>query len=704
MVCAYTENTLNVQQKSVLEHPGGALLVLAGAGSGKTTLITQKYINLLKDANVEGKIVFTITYNNKAANEMEREVKKHLPEDFSPNDIWLGTYNSICRRILREDIDRIGISRDFTIYNDDDQARLIKHILSDMKLYEALYKGVASKLSSFKMSLLTPEDLMARESNFDFDEKMINLYVRYQDEMRRSNALDYEDLILYTIRLFKEQPEVLKKYRHTLSYLLVDEFQETNRAQYKLLCLLTGDNRNICVAGDYDQSLNKCKWDREGNVLSRFMEDFPDSKVIQLDQTFRCTENILNVSRSIITVSSEDARECLWTEKGCGEKVFHYWFTSEDEEAKYISQTIKDIYLKGTYAYDNIAIFYRVNLQSRRIEDALKKERIPYNILGAHTAYHQREIRTVIAYLRLMINKDDNVCLREIINVPNRGIGATTLKKIENLAKKEGLSLFGAIETMCEGKTISSNIREKLCGFSELLKAMSDEKPDNVAEAIKLLDSRVDYLSSLKNEVLEELYKLIEKNHYLPLRSFLDNVSLTTGNDDNPPSGGVSLTTLDNVKGLEYSIVFITGLEDGLLPYFKATDSQKELDDERKLFYVGMTRAKDLLFMTGAGKRKLYATYQDQEPSRFLSEIPRECCKWFEKKDTLANLPLRSISKKTPPPALPYNTGCRVKHPKWGVGVIRDCYGEKSDIKVTVNFPDVGIKRLALKYANLERI
>ncbi|MBF0486801.1 MAG: DUF3553 domain-containing protein [Nitrospirae bacterium] len=692
---------LSEQQEAAIDYMDGPVLVLAGAGCGKTQLITHKYAHLYnKDKEKYGSML-AVTLTNKAADEMRDRIACEINGDPGNNlkGAWVGTFYSQCNRILLKEKASIGITEDYVIYDTEDQCRLIRHILNDMKLYEALYKGISSKIRYFKSSLLTPDELLSTYSNFDFDEKLLKVYVRYQDEMRKTNALDYDDLISYTIRLFEEHPATLDMYREIFSYILVDEFQDTTYAQYQFLKLLAGDN--IFVAGDDDQTIYKSREFEAGNILTKYETDFANTKLLRLEQSFRCTQNILQVSGSVISKNTYRKPKLLWTDKKAGEKVCHYWFMSEEDEAKYIAKNIKDLYLKGNYSYSDIAILYRVNLQSRVIEEALKNERIPFKIIGSTAVYHKRETKDLISYLRMIWNKDDNVSLRWIINQPNRGITANSLNKIENEAKKEGISLYKAIVKLCTGKGFSSAIKEKLGNFLSLLDVLSEKKDITLSQGIKLVSTHTSYIEALDEGSLNDISEIMFRSGNLPLGEFLSNVSLTTANDDIRSSSAVSLMTLYNVKGMEFPVVFISGLEDGLIPYFKATETNEELDEERRLFYLGMTRAKDILFMTGARKRRLYAKFQNQEPSRFLKDIPKDCCQWIEKNA----IPANATSKPALPPVeFPYNTGCRVKHPKWGIGVIRDCYGEKNDIKVTVNFPEIGVKRLALKYANLEKI
>ncbi|MBF0320178.1 MAG: DUF3553 domain-containing protein [Nitrospirae bacterium] len=693
---------LSGQQSAAIDYMDSPILVLAGAGCGKTQLITHKFAHLYNKNREKYGSMLAVTLTNKAAGEMRDRIAFAIDDDPQSNlkGAWVGTFYSQCNRILLKEKASIGITTDYVIYDSEDQCRLIRHILNDMKLYEALYKGVAGKISYFKSSLLTPEELLSTYNNFDFDEKLLKVYVRYQDEMKRMNALDYDDLIAYTLRLFEENPDVLDSYRQMFSYILVDEFQDTTYAQYQFLKLLARDN--ILVAGDDDQTLYKSRDFETENILTKFEKDFANTKLLRLEQSFRCTQNILTVSDSVISKNSHRKHKILWSDKIAGEKVCHYWFMAEEDEAKYIAKNIKDLYLKGNYSYSDIAILYRVNLQSRVIEEALKNERIPFKVIGSSTLYHKRQMKDLISYLRLIWNRDDNVSLRWVINQPNKAITANTLNKIENEAKKEGISLYKAIVKLCAGKGFSASIKEKLGTFLTLIDMLSAKKEVTLSEAIKLVGSHTSYIESLDENSLNDISEIMYRSGNMALGEFLSTVSLTTTNDDTRCMNCVSLMTLYNVKGMEFPVVFISGLEDGLIPYFKATETTEDLDEERRLFYLGMTRAKDILFMTGARKRRLYAKFQDQEPSRFLKDIPKDCCLWIEKNAIPANAATR-----TPPPPpveFPYNTGCRVKHPKWGIGVIRDCYGEQNDIKVTVNFPNVGVKRLALKYANLEKI
>ena len=716
-----TKDILNNNQKTAIEHDEGPMLILAGAGSGKTRLVTHKYAYLLnKYHNNSQGTILAVTFSNKAAEDMRKQVLLILSQEYDNfnisgslaninlDDKWIGTFHYMCNRILRQDIHAIGYNNNFVVYDSFDQSTLIKHILKDLNIYEALYMGIASKIDYFKTSMITPEELLQKGSGYDFDEKIVKVYTRYQDELKKTSSLDLNDLVMLTIQLFEKNPDILEKYRNLFTHILVDEFQDTNFAQYKLLAMLANSRQNICVVGDDDQSIYKFKGSDVDNILTKFEKDFPNSSIVKLEQTYRCSQNILDASHSVILKNITRRSKKLWTTNGEGEKVSHHWFMTEEEEARYITKTIKDLYLKGDNTYDQISILYRVNLVSKVLENFLKLERIPYNIIDDTNVYLNKEIKDIISYLRLSVNKDDNVSLRRIINTPPRGIGSATIKKIELMAKKEGTSLYQATKNTLELKGVSSLIKDKLSGFIAMLDDISSQSYKDVVDAIKYVDKLVGYTAILDDKKIKSIFELMSNNVDTDLTKFLDTVSLNKESDFISDKGRITLTTLHNVKGLEFPVVFITGLEEGLLPHYKASSSSSDLEVERRLFYVGMTRASEKLYVTGAKRRRIYAKYQTQEPSRFLIDMPRECCNWAVQQPIVIQSTLKQ--KQTPPPVIvpqivfPYNTGCKVRHPKWGIGVIRDCYGDNDDVRVTVNFPDVGIKRLSLKFANLERI
>lgn len=691
---------LNPRQKEAVLHEGSPLLVLAGAGSGKTRVITHKFAYHTKSNKVSPHSIFAVTFTNKASDEMKSRIARLIGEDM--NGSWIGTFHSQCNRILRKEIKAIGYNSNFLIYDADDHCNLIRHILKEFRIYEAMYKGVASRISSLKSSLVTPSRFLSKTDGFGFDEKLAKVYVRYQDELRRSNALDFDDLIMLAVKLFEENPALLEKYRTIFNYVLVDEFQDTNYAQYRLLKLLAARD-NICVVGDDDQSIYKFRGADVRNILN-FEKDFPRAKVIKLEQNYRSTQNILDVSGAVIAGNQDRKAKKLWTERGCGEKVYHCWFNTEEDEAKHIAAMIKELYLKGECRYKDFAVLYRVNFQARAIEDALKDEMIPYRVMGGISFYQRKEIKDVIAYMRLAMNPDDNVSLRRIINCPPRGIGAATFSKVEHQAKNKSLSLFAAIKAILKANSVALSVREKLNGFVKIIEHIASDEYRSAADMLKAIIEKTGYMDFMEEEKTHNIYELIASAEGKDIGDFSDRAALLTAMDEVNAENSVSLMTLHSTKGLEFPVVFVAGLEDGLMPYFKALQNEDEISEERRLFYVGMTRAKDVLWLTGTKKRRLYTKVQEQEPSRFLADIPQQCCQRIEKSASPQPLTVsvkRAVQFRKP---LLYVVGCRVKHPKWGVGVIRECYGDGDEQKVMVNFPVIGVKRLALRFANLEKI
>ncbi len=694
---------LNPQQKEALKHIDGPLLVLAGAGSGKTKVITHKYAYYVKNQKTPPESILTVTFTNKAAKEMKERIHALLGRELKQN--WIGTLHSQCGRILRSEIKCLGYSPHFSIYDEDDRCNLIRHILKEFKIYEALYKGVSSRINFLKSSLIGPEDFLASGDGFGFDEKLAKVYVRYQDELKRSNALDFDDLIMLTVRLFESHQAVLKKYQTLFSHILVDEFQDLNFAQYQFIRLLATAHKNICAVGDDDQSIYRFRGADIRHILD-FEKDFPGAKIVRLERNYRSTQNILDVSNAVISRNPDRRDKKLWTEKGRGEKVHFCWLNNEEEEARHIAKIVKELYLKGAYAYKDIGILYRVNLQSRAIEDALREMGLPYHIVGGISFYQRKEIKDIIAYARLVLNRGDNVSLRRIINCPPRGIGAATLSKVENEARKKSVCLYDTLKTCMRSNGIVTSTKDKICGFVGLIEKLSSASYDSTADLLRAVADKTGYTNLLDDERRENINELISSAEGKDIRDFIDKVSLLTNLDDPAGANHISLMTLHNAKGLEFPVVFVTGLEEGILPYFKANGNEEEVAEERRLFYVGMTRAEDLLLLTGARRRRLYSRIQDQEPSRFLRDMPKNYCQWIEK--VAEPHPLRHRSDKKKPEVKKvkplFSSGCRVKHPVWGIGVIRDCYGDGDDQKVMVNFPNIGLKRLSLRLANLTKI
>jgi len=441
------------------------------------------------------------------------------------------------------------------------------------------------------------------------------------------------------------------------------------------------------------------------NMVS-FENDFPGMKLINLEESYRFTRNILNVASAVITQNHARRSKNLWTKRDGGEKVYHCWFNTYEEEAKYVAKVIKELYLKGRYDYKDFAIFYRVNLEARVLEDALCHEGLPYRIFGNISFYHKKEIKDVVAYMRLSLNHGDNVSLRRIINCPSRGINSTILSKIEQEAKRKSTSLFDAIRATLRTDSLPPVVKDRLTEFVKLIERFTSQKYRSAAEMLRNLADKSGYAKTLDEDRVRNVEDLIASAEGKEVKEFLDYISLCTSMDEIAGGDYISLMTLHNAKGLEFPVVFIIGIEEGVLPYCKAIEGKDEITEERRLFYVGMTRSRDILWLTGANKRKLYARVQDQEPSRFLKDILKNCCQWIETITTYPVPKQETVKKKVVPKlafAL-YSAGSRVKHPTWGVGVVRDCYGDGDEQKITVNFPSIGIKRIAIKFVNLEKI
>jgi DNA helicase-2/ATP-dependent DNA helicase PcrA len=693
---------LSPQQREALIHTKGPLLILAGAGSGKTRLVTHKYAYCVKAHKTSPESLLALTFTNKAADEMKANIR-HLTDRDVTNS-WIGTMHSQCSRILRKEIKLLNYGTDFSIYDEDDRCSLVRHILREFKIYEALYKGVSSRITFLKASLIGPEEFLSSGDGFGFDEKLAKVYVRYQDEMKRSNALDYDDLIMLSVTLFEEHPKILSKYQNLFSYVLVDEFQDLNFAQYQLLKMLSMRHKNICAVGDDDQSICKLRGADVRNIL-HFEKDFPGARVVRLERNYRSTQNILDVSRAVISLNAGRREKKLWTERERGEKVHFCWLNNEEEEARHIAKIIKELFLKGAYTYSDIAILYRVTLQSRAIEEALREAGLPYAVVGGLSFYQRKEIKDIIAYARLVLNHGDNVSLRRIINCPPRGIGAATISKIENEARKKSSCLFDTLKACVRSNGIVASTKEKLGNFAHLITSLSTTH-NGAGDFLRVIVEKTGYAETLDDEHKQIVNELIASAEGKDVREFIDRASLFTNTDEPMGKDHVSLMTLHNAKGLEFPVVFISGVEEGILPYFKAIGNSDEIAEERRLFYVGMTRARDLLLLSGARKRRLYSRIQEQEPSRFLKEMPKEYCHWIEKVTSQTPLRCRHEKKKPEPKRVKplFSSGCRVKHPVWGIGVIRDCYGDGEDQKVMVNFPNIGVKRLSLKLANLTKI
>jgi len=693
---------LNPQQKEAVLHSKGPLLVLAGAGSGKTKVLTHRFAYLTNVQKVPATSILAMTFTNKAANEMKERISGLINKNIS--DLWIGTFHSLSARILRREIDRLGFKKDFCIYDDKDSGNLVRSILKEFKIHEALYKGILSKISSLKASMVEPDDLLSNEDSYGFDEKFARVYVRYQNDLKNNNALDFDDLIMLTVKLCEKHPGVLKKYHNEFSHVMIDEFQDTNLSQYRLTRKLAGKLKNICVVGDDDQSIYKFRGAEVKNI-SKFKKDFSKTKVIRLEQNYRSTQRILDIADSVITRNSARMPKKLWTERSNGDKIYYCTATNEQEEARYIAQTIKELYQKGKYSFRDIAVLYRVNQQSRALEEAMRENGQPYRIFGGMSFYQRKEVKDIISYLKVIVNPDDSISIKRIVNCPPRSFGTTTVTRVENEARKREMSMYATMKHIVKSNGYTNSLKEKINGFLGIIDELIASRDIELQKLLQLIYEKTGYAEWVSEDRAGNLEELVEAAEGRTLRDFLDTASLFSGLDEEDTENSVSLMTLHSAKGLEFPVVFIAGIEDGLVPHFHAIKDPEELEEERRLFYVGITRAKDMLVLSGAKKRRLYTSVQEQQPSRFLSDIPASCYHCIVKRpraDAISSSAVKmSVSLMS---SSPFSTGSRVKHPKWGVGVVRDSYGETDDVKVMVNFPSVGVKRLSLKHANLEKL
>jgi DNA helicase-2/ATP-dependent DNA helicase PcrA len=693
---------LNHQQKEAVLHAKGPLLVLAGAGSGKTKVLTHRFAYLTNVQKVPASSILAMTFTNKAANEMKERISGLINKNIS--DLWIGTFHSLSARILRREIDRLGFKKDFCIYDDKDSGNLVRSILKEFKIHEALYKGILSKISSLKASMIEPDDLLSNEDSYGFDEKFARVYVRYQNDLKNNNALDFDDLIMLTVKLCEKHPGVLKKYHNEFSHVMIDEFQDTNLSQYRLTRKLAGKLKNICVVGDDDQSIYKFRGAEVKNI-QKFKKDFSRTKVIRLEQNYRSTQRILDIADSVISRNSARMPKKLWTDRAKGDKIYYCTATNEQEEARYIAQTIKELYQKGKYSFRDIAVLYRVNQQSRALEEAMRENGQPYRIFGGVSFYQRKEIKDIISYLKVIVNPDDSISIKRIVNCPPRSFGTTTVTRVENEARKREMSIYATMQHIVKSNGYTNSLKEKINGFLGIIDELIASRDIELQKLLQLIYEKTGYHEWVSEDRAGNLDELVEAAEGKTLRDFLDTASLFSGLDEEDSENSVSLMTLHSAKGLEFPVVFIAGIEDGLVPHFHAIKDPEELEEERRLFYVGITRAKDMLVLSGAKKRRLYTSVQEQQPSRFLSDIPTSCYHCIVKRpraDAISSAAVKmSVSLMS---SSPFSTGSRVKHPKWGVGVVRDSYGETDDVKVMVNFPSVGVKRLSLKHANLEKL
>jgi ATP-dependent DNA helicase UvrD/PcrA len=714
-----SENTsnLNPSQAEAVKHAGGPVLVLAGAGSGKTRIITERIASLINTSGEHPSNILAVTFTNKAANEMKERLRRLIGH--ATRSLWLGTFHSICLRILKREIKHLsGFRQDFVIYDDADQIKLIRACMERLDIGEKELepRSVRSKIDRAKNKGLDPGDV----GSDVYDDKVSKIYELYERELRRLNALDFGDLLYVTVRLFQEKPDVLRHYQEIYRHILVDEYQDTNHMQYKIVELLSKKHRNIFVVGDDNQSIYGWRGADITNILN-FERDFPDARVIKLERNYRSTKTILNAANEIILKNRNRHDKKLWTENPEGEKLQYYLSHDEREEARYVVSQIESEVSRSGYSYRDTAVFFRTNNQSRMIEEELVSRGMPYTIVGGIGFYQRAEIKDVLAYLRVIVNPLDDLSLRRITNVPPRGIGKGTLEKLDELSKNEGISLFEAMLRAVKENILPARaalnldkfliLMKRLMGFTE--KHEIGKILDHVLQAsgyLEILEKEEEKRENV-GEILNLAAEFEKEAEKTTLRDFLDSVSLASDVDSyNDEDDRVPLMTLHSAKGLEFPVIFIVGLEESLIPHFNsAKDGQVE--EERRLFYVGLTRAKEKVYLTSAMKRRVFGKEERPAPSRFLTEIPGELLvrttfyggsyretPRSEYESETRNRVGQQKKRETLENGNRYKVGQRIEHPSFGQGTIKRVEGIGDNAKVTVSFQRYGMKKIIASY------
>jgi len=731
-------NGLNPQQKEAVKTTEGPLLILAGAGSGKTRVLTHRVAYLMVEKGVNPYNILAITFTNKAAREMKERIAGIMGG--AAEEVWISTFHSMCVRILRRDIDRIGFNRNFTILDSTDQLSVIKNILKEKNLDPKKFdpRAILGKISSAKNDLIDYEQYAKHAGDF-FDQVVSDVYEAYQKRLRKNQSLDFDDLIMMTIQLFKRVPEVLEYYQRKFQYIHVDEYQDTNKSQYTLVKLLASRFQNICVVGDNDQSIYRWRGADIMNILS-FEKDYPNAKVILLEQNYRSTKKILQAANKVIENNANRKKKNLWTENEEGQNIVYYRADSEQAEAQFVAGKIKELTASGKRKYSDIAVLYRTNAQSRVVEEVFMKSNIEYNIVGGIRFYDRKEIKDILAYLRLIANPDDDISLLRIINVPKRGIGSTSMDKIARYAADQDISLFAALQDT-DFIGLSPKIAKSAREFYEFIRNFNRmQEYLSVTELVEELLEKSGYREALKLEKsieaesrLENIDEFIsvaqefEKNNDdKSLISFLTDLALVADIDrldeEDVPKDAVVLMTLHAAKGLEFPVVFLIGMEEGVFPHSRSLMDEAEMEEERRLMYVGVTRAEEELYLTNAQMRTLYGRTNINPVSRFISEIPEELIDQANREEE-DGLDFRSPSSRSSermqrrpmvrPAAhqkqgaekLSWNVGDKAEHKKWGIGTIVSVKGEGKSLELDIAFPSpVGIKRLLAEFAPITKV
>lgn len=724
---------LNEQQREAAATTEGPVLILAGAGSGKTRTIIHRIAYIIESKKAWPSQILAITFTNKAAGEMRERIAAMDVEE--SDRIWMYTFHAMCARIMRIHSQWLGYEDNFVIYDTDDQKRLYKTLIKELDFNDKMFpfQYVSGQISTAKNNFWTPEDYLKNNPGEFRAEKVAQYYRLYQDTLKKNNAMDFDDLIYNTLVLFKGFPEILEQYQNRFKYILVDEYQDTNHSQYELVNLLAAKHRNLCVCGDDDQSIYMWRGADINNILD-FEKDYPDAKVVKLEENYRSTSVILDCANKVIANNTGRKDKNLWTRNPGDDKIVVSSFNQGYDEARFVAQEIENLRVDKGYTYGDFAVLYRTNAQSRLFEEAFMREGMPYQLIGGTGFYSRMEIKDIISYLHVLINPLDNIGFMRIVNVPKRGIGTATLEKIREFAEFKGWSLMETFYHCEEVPELSSSVRNKVREFASVMEELRDRcETDSVSELIDHVIKDTGYLEMLElgkldhsESRIENLEELIssavefEKNSDdKSLTAYLETVALTAETDKyDSEEGKILLMTLHNAKGLEFPVVFLPGVEEGIFPHGRSMDNPEEMEEERRICYVGITRAKERLYMSWAAERTVYGRRQPQMQSRFLKELPSECLELnvqkYERNEIVEEA---SVEKKTysfsdhlqhkpnvyksatPKKAKEESSGAfnlsdKVKHKKFGIGTIV----EVKPNQVSIAFPGVGIKKLDPSY------
>ena len=736
-------NSLNKEQREAVVTTEGPLLILAGAGSGKTRVLTFRIAHLVQDKGIFPGNILAITFTNKAAKEMRERVEELVGDE--ARSMWISTFHSSCVRILRQDIDKLGYNKNFVIYDTSEQEKVMKECLKELNLDEKMYpvKDMLGKIGSLKDTLMDDNTYYRMNANDFKNRRLAEAYTLYQKKLKGNNALDFDDIIMKTVKLFRDNNDVLNYYQRKFRYILIDEYQDTNRAQYELVRLLASGHGNLCVVGDDDQSIYGWRGADIKNILE-FEKDYPNVKTIKLEQNYRCTKKILDAANFVIANNEKRKQKKLWTENKSGDNIKFYRADTDREEARFIVNQVDRLVSEG-YSYRNFAVLYRTNAMSRIVEEAFVTSHLPYRVFGGLKFYDRKEVKDVLAYLKVINNPLDSISLERIVNVPKRGIGDTSVAKVKEYALERDMGLYSSMLEieMVEGLTKrAANSLEKFISLMNYF--ITAKEKMKVSELINEILDKTEYIKELREENtpenesrienLQEFYSAAiefeETSEDKSLGGFLEKVALVSDQDQLDETGGVTMMTMHTAKGLEFPIVFIAGVEQGIFPHFSAQEDVAEMEEERRICYVGITRAKESLYLTCAKQRLMFGRTMFNEVSCFVEEIPEELVEDMTPKNTSfgrvydhdrsypkpsyqsqnrhINAPVNNYVKPVPASNAPKSTeikaGAKIMHKAFGKGLVIAIKPSGGDTQLTVHFENAGLKNLLLSSAPIEML